>query len=405
MTKQLQHIPIRCILALTAVVAWVACTEDHLGDRVEPHPGTSTPVGQYPIAFSSATADQETETRASESTLGHDFLVYGYKNVAGQQQTVFNGYTVWYREGSGNTSEDNTHGYFYVGGEQTIKYWDFSATEYHFWGVWDDRGDLTEISDGVGNSKVLTIHDVPLRVGEPADRAYDVLYSTLVERRSVTTDVVQFNFKRPYAQLRVQFYTSEPLEGDDQIDLSAIRFAPDPAATSPQVNKVYAKGDVIVTYPLTAADCPGYQHETVEVRNLSNPQDELFFEDVILNATYGTTSNTAITAPVADSDGLRLDDMPGTSLTRAGEVPGKKYFYYPLPMGELNPAFIMTLRIHGDTETKTAVVPANFMQWKPNFLYTYIFKITEAGKKIEFYDVRIEPWHYGGSQEEEWKNW
>lgn len=74
-------------------------------------------------------------------------------------------------------------------------------------------------------------------------------------------------------------------------------------------------------------------------------------------------------------------------------------------MGEKNPAFIMSAHINGDMEWKNAVVPATFMQWKPNYLYTYIFKITDASKKIELYDVKIDPWKYGGSQEEEWNNW
>lgn len=402
------NIYIAFLLALTSVLAWVSCAEDHLYPEEKPTPEAPQPPkpDELPtIAFASIAADQESTTRADGPTLGHDFVVYGYKNVGGSQQTVFDGYTVKYRAGSANTSEDNTHGYYYVGiGNQSLKYWDFVASEYHFLGAWDERGDLTKFTDNA-NNKVLTIRDVPLRVGDPAP-AYDVLYSSLIERRHpVTTDVVRLEFKRPYAQLRIQFYTSVPLEGDDVVKLSHISFAPDPEATSPWVNKVYAKGDVKVTYPLTTS-CTGDAHETVEVdkESLREPQDELLFEDVTLTSTLGTTSNTAITAPIDESGGLRLDDMPGSSLnTRAGEVAGKKYFYYPLPMGELNPAFTMRARV--DDEVKTAVVPANFMQWKPNFLYTYIFKITEAGKKIEFFDVKIDPWLYGGSQEVEWKNW
>lgn len=357
------------------------------------------PEGQFPIAFASVAADQESMTRADGPTLGKDFVVYGYKKVGGEEQTVFNGYTVKYLAGSANTSQDNTHSYYYVYGEQTLKYWDFAAAEYHFWGAWGKTSDCATFSGDKHN--ILTIPNVPLRVGEPAPED-DVLFSSLYERRPVSTDVVQLSFKRPYAQLRVQFYTSEPLVGEDKVLLTNISFAPNPGATTSLVDKIYAKGDVVVTYPLTESSCPDNVHETVTVQNYSSPQDNLRFKNVTLT-TANMTSDKAFTAPVDDSEGFLLGDMPGESLTRAGEQPGEKYFYYPLPMGELNPSFTMTASV--DDEVKTAVVPATYMQWKANYVYTYIFKITEAGKKIEFYDVKIDPWRYGGSQEEEWKNW
>lgn len=74
-------------------------------------------------------------------------------------------------------------------------------------------------------------------------------------------------------------------------------------------------------------------------------------------------------------------------------------------MPDASPAGAFTLSLNIDGDSKTAVVPAAYMQWQPNTCYTYIFKITEAGKKIEIYDVLIEPWKYGGSQDEEWTNW
>lgn len=360
----------------------------------------------HPIAFSSVEAEEAAVSRA-ETTLGRDFVVYGYKNVGGIEQTVFDGYNIRYQAGSANTSEDNTHGYYYVGDGQQIKYWDFAASEYHFWGAWMASSDRATFSGDAHD--ILTIHDVPLRVGEPAPED-DVFYSELLVRYPVSADVVRLSFKRPYAKVRIQFYTTEPIETvSDNIELSNISFAPDPDAASPLVNKVYAKGDVVVTYPRTDDNCSGKATEKVVVNNYSQPQDALLFDDVTLSPGIGVSSNTAATAPIDDTEGFRLSDMPGTSLKskrrKAGEQPGRKYYYYPLPMGEMNPAFTMSVSIDGDPELKTAVVPANFMQWKPNFFYTYIFKITEAGKKIEFYDVKIDPWKFGGSQEEEWKNW
>lgn len=380
---------------MAAVMATVSCASD---DSITPA------ADKHPIAFVTDMADEEVVARST--TLGHDFVVYGYKRVGGAEQTVFDGYTVQYRQGTAATSEDNSRDYYYVCGEQSIKYWDFAATEYHFWGLWRETTDLASFTEAKHN--VLTIHNVPLRVGEPAPED-NVLYSALSVRCPVSGDVVSLDFKRPYAKLCIQFYTNDPLSPGDQIDISGITFAPDPEATDPLVHSVYAKGDVRVTYPLTTDDCGGDGRERVEVLNLGLPRTALNFEAVRLdyNQSLGISSNTAVTAPIDESEGFSLQDMGGASLksrsARAGEIPGKKYYYYPLPMGDRNPNFVLSILVDGDP--KTAVVPSTFMQWRPNCSYTYIFKITEAGKKVELYDVKIAPWQYGGSQEDTWNNW
>ena len=358
---------------------------------------------QVPIGFDFVTEEAESVTRA-DVTLGRDFVVYGYKNVGGNEQLVFNGYKVKYVAGSANTSEDNTHGYSYVdaANNQTIKYWDFAASEYHFWGLSAEQG----VAASFTANNVIEIANLSLRVGEPDPQ--EVVYSGLCERRPVSADVVTLGFKIPYTKVRIQFYTNEPIQSPkDNVSITNISFGPDPDAVSPLVNKVYGKGKVQVTYPLTTG-CPGGAEETVEVVDYSEPRDALVFKDVTLTSELGISSNNAVTAPVDESDGFRLDNMPGASLkisaTRAGDEP--KYFYYPLPMGDKNPAFIMSANIDDDVNLapKTAVVPANYMKWKPNFMYTYIFKITASGQ-IEFYDVKIDPWKYGGSQDVEWTNW
>ena len=394
------NIHVAWFMAMVLVMALAACGE---------HGVTRTEIERYPIAFASIKADDEVVTRAASTPLARDFIVYGYKNVGGVEQTVFNGYNVYYSLGLDNTSEDNTNGYYYVNSNQTVKYWDLSASEYHFWGVCKDSQYQIDFSGE--KNKIVTIKDMTLRAGAPDPE--DVLYSELYDRNPVSVEVVKLTFKHPYAKVRIQFYASDPINDEkDNVNITNISFGPDPAAASPYINKVYGKGDVVVTYPLTNAGCTGTQVETVSVSNLDQPQDALLFGNVTLTKNLGTSSNTAVTAPIDESEGLRLGNMPGVSLkapaTRAGEIDGVKYFYYPLPMGDKNPAFIMKANIDDDVnaEPKTAVVPANFMQWKPNFLYTYIFKITgSSGKKIEFYDLKIDPWKYGGSQDEEWKNW
>ena len=51
----------------------------------------------------------------------------------------------------------------------------------------------------------------------------------------------------------------------------------------------------------------------------------------------------------------------------------------------------MSVSVNGTA--KTAVVPAEYMSWKPGYSYTYIFKITEeGGVEIDLVQVAVTTW-------------
>ena len=317
---------------------------------------------QHAIAFASEEADEEVMTRAS-APLNRDFTVYGYKKVSGNAHVVFDGYSVTYNSGSAGTSDDNTHNYSYVNGStQTIKYWDFGASEYNFWGA--TGGSFAD------QGATLTINDLALSTTEP-DPTNTVLFSALYHRSPVSTDVVKLLFKRPYTKVRVMFYTNTKLTNNafDNIQITGITFGP----ASPK--QIITKGSLKVTYPKSGVGSETYSTEASD----EDKADNLTFGNVQIDYAHGTASNNAVTA-----------------------VPtGGSEFYYVVPNDYTTP-FSLSATVDG--EDKTAVVPANFMNWRPNFVYTYIFKIS-GGKYMELYDVQIDPWKYGGSQEEVWKNW
>lgn len=368
------------LLTLGVVGVFASCQDD---DNL-------TASQECPIAFSSHSADEGEVTRAAE-TLGRDFVVYGYKRLdADTEQKVFDGYHVWYNDGSDHSSVDNTAGYSYVKEDegQSVKYWDFSASEYHFWGVSADEGAYSFTGE---KRNILTLQNLSMGVGGVTPWEDRVYYSGLTDRKPIVdglpnTDAVQLRFQRPYTKVRVQFYTIEPVAGSYQLQLSRISFGPSSAVAPEQVDQVYGTGSVRVTYPLTSTGCDGEAHETVEVvkGSLADAQDKLAFQDVLIRESVGTASNNAVTAKV---------DAEGNT------------FYYLLPMGQMNPDFVMSVCVNNDNPAlaKTAVVPAAYMCWRQNYLYTYTFKI--VGQDIEFYDVKIDPWKYGGNQEEEWRNW
>lgn len=312
-------------------------------------------------------------SRAPGEPLQRNFVLYGYKQKPGDDvQIVFDGYAVRYQLGSAHTTADNTHDYSYVEGLQTIKYWDYGASEYNFWAYTGDKSHFQTNGSGHRDGTILSIPDLTLSTTEPDVNTR--LFSKLYHRSPVTRDVVRLEFMRPYAKVRLLFYTTEEQTGDDQIHLTDIHFGGGS-------NSILHSGAMTITYPKT-----GSARETITVTAGTSPgstRDYLSFNAVTLDATHGTTSSNAVLAvPSGGTD-----------------------WYYTLPLSTdaIPAAFTLTLNI--DDDPKAAMVPAEYMHWKPNTCYTYIFKITEAGKKIEIHDVLIDPWHYGGSQAENWTNW
>ena len=311
------------------------------------------------ITFSSFNQEEEAVTRAT-TPLNDDFTVWGYKTMSVDMvQKVFQGYKVKYVAGSGGSTADNTDNYSYVNGtDQDIKYWDFAASGYNFWGY--TGGNYDE------SSNTLTISELSQSVTEPDVK--DKMFSSIYHRSPVSKDVVQLQFKRPYAKVRMMFYCSDAIDDGDKVEIGASTFVPE----SP--NQLITRGVLEVTYSQS-----GNASETYKTTSTTTA-DHLSFDPVNLTNESGTASNNAALAKPSD----------GTD------------YYYVIPY-DYNQAFTLSTTIDGDV--KTATLPKEFMNWKPNFVYTYLFKITEASKKIEFYEVKIDPWKYGGSQNEEWKNW
>ena len=175
-----------------------------------------------------------TATTRADNTLGQDFLIYGYKNV-GSLQTVFDGYTVKYQASSAGSTDDNSADYYYVYDDQSLKFWDYSASEYHFWAVSPaENQSLYEFVDD--DPSKLKIKDIRL-FSASVDPSPDVLFSELNVRCPVSADLVTMRFRRPYSKVRIMFYLGEEHEND--LTISNVTFGPDPSATTPKVNSIY----------------------------------------------------------------------------------------------------------------------------------------------------------------------
>lgn len=312
-----------------------------------------------PIVFAPVTREVTETSRAGGNGLEQNFVVCGYKRVAQGQQYVMPRYGVTY---SGGT-------YSYVTGSQPLVYWDDSASEYRFWGYAGNGIESTE--DGA----TLTI---PVSLQKELSPSLP-LFSELKLITQIDYKTVELEFLHPVSEVAVMFYSEEPLADGEELRVTDIAIAPKENSQAGKVSKIWNTGLVTVNYPLGGAT-----RETVSVLQ-SNPtsvSDNLSFNDLTLTKDAGDKIGKAVYASVPDANSNH---------------------YYPLPMGDKNPEFLLTMKLDG--EDRTATIPEQYMRWQANHSYNYIFKISGVSRNVELHDVKIEPWHYGGSQDEVWNNW
>ena len=292
----------------------------------------------------------------------------------GDTQCVFPSYVVNWTSNSAGTTTSNSNGWEYVAPNQTIKFWDWSAKAYRFFAVTGWSGDDAPASVGgydaqkaykAGENAVsMLANAVPLLDGGRIDLAATKTQMALAPYFSrlwfSTGDPVAYpdkqfgklvvlEFLKPYARVRFIFKYVFPREG---IKLEDIQFKP-----SAVDSKILRKGTVTVSYPI---------------------------QGTATSETFTTTSSGA----AEQLDYFSEDYDPEDDTKDYDETDNG--WYMVLPNNDQG-SYTLSVKVNGDA--KTAVVPANYMQWLPGYSYTYIFKITdEGGVEIGWVDTAVTPW-------------
>lgn len=355
----------KSILTINAMaLCLLSCSSGGQDDAFVPEPSpTPPPTPEDPngvcIAFGSSSDSWQDAptTRAETTTTGLDtyynsFRVWGYKSAGSQK--VMDNYRVLHN------SDNKAWEYIGMGNDdnpQTMKYWDYSATDYRFmaYAPADADGVTTDTKDDTRNIVF------PYKYSDDATPTSLTYISDLWQ----TTDHekygknVTLTFAPIIAKLRFKFLYPNDAK---RISVKDIAFtATNEKATIP------TSGTITVSYPLTG----------------DNPQRSIAM-------TQPEEGRIVFTIPYEEKD----DDIH----ILKGENPpyGKWYYVPPLDIaGETQGSYTITATIDGNHSTAT--VPAQFMQWKAGFQYTYIFKITEAGTLITFSEVKVEQWVEGAN--------
>lgn len=408
-----------------SALALASCSsDDFVGDNSGNLHGTTN--GE--IAFAGGTAKI---TRAGNHVgavaaklLNNQFIVAGFKSATapttGVSATpVFDHYTVHWDANTAGTTADNTSDWKYVGhvpqtglsgiteGKQTIKYWDYSTAQYDF--IAFSVGDKTIITDTeteptTGQVKVTKVDaanatnktkgaytikgkaedlskcyiaDLVTAYKSKAGGTSDYQNEVTLSFRNLTTKVrvALYETIPGYSVKDVKFYSVGTGDNDQTIsETSATLFASGATAT----DNFYGSGTATVYFPTVGKDNinnSDYNKAHVAIAGENGQTTQTFG-----NLNYGLSDDKRLGETEADKLYLATKSSEATYAT------GKNHYEIVLPN---EAGTTLTLRVNytlvandgSGEEIKVygakAIIPAIYAQWKSNYAYTYIFKISD----------------------------
>ena len=359
-------------------ICLLSCSTPEQDDLLIPEPLK----GSISFGGNSGTWQDAPTTRANKETgletISKSFKVWGYKTIEGNKadgfdhyQNVMDGYLVNWTQQTTTTTSSNTADWEYVGihndklnTNQTIKYWDYSATSYRFfaYSIPTAAGNSTApyFSGPLtteGSTNLHASYSIPFNYDKDATNVSTPYISDLwmsdnqnFENRKYGA-CVKLTFAPIITKVRFKFN----YQAESQVSITKISFRNVNDVPSP------TSGNIIITYPITGMDTQA---------------------SYIWETTGTETELINFTIPYEEEG-----DLNHQTTTR------KKWYFVP-PLGDSKTtqqsAYIITADING--KKATATVPAEFMQWKAGYQYTYIFKITKAGTNIAFTNMQVEKW-------------
>ena len=413
-------------LYAASVLALASCSsDDFLGENSGNGQNAANSVINFGGGTTKTTRATSNSTYKIENLRANGFWVYGTKHsaiedkTAQNDQAVYTNYLLAYKEGSANHTQSNTAGWEYVGVDnslyrehvtpkvdeaQTIKYWDYSAVAYTFYAATAKPEDVKEgkviikktLEDADAEGTVYTKgYEVTLK----NDADWDQLYFADRKVINKTKDAehgkhdvyggeVNFTFRNALTKVRVAMYEIVPgysvsidkfyytKDGEStQTTVATDKFTADakntPLVTSEEGVKykvVYysdteANGQ-LVNQPKMLPNKTGEEGATKKVFEIGDRKTLIGSAD---DTKSGTKLSTDITKPTYDTDG------------------GKYTLFMPQADNDmtLNLKVDYTLTsLDGSNEKihvkgATATIPAKYLCWRPNYAYTYIFKISD----------------------------
>ena len=378
--KNIAHPMPRILIYLLLFICFYmqSCSSAVQDGPIVPQPDTTTKS----IAFNSSNDKwQDAGTRTTTSgleTLFKSFRTWGYKTTDNTQpsalQTVMDGYKVEYTQGTAGSTTTNTADWEYVGiqnpmltSPQNIKYWDFSATSYRFFAYSPFNTQVHTTINTTPTASTATF-TFPFDYSDQAN-AKSTPYAShlwLATPTSTTTSYgacVTLTFAPIIAKVRFRFTYPQSTQS---VSISNIQFCDSRFMDNPSIADTPLHGSITATYPLT-------ELPTSTLPTLS-----------MVPASTAATGHLLLSIPYEEAtDNIHILKDPSLY---------QKWYYVPPCANIPYEQGSYTIRALIGGKEVTATVPAQFMQWRAGYQYTYIFKLSDVGGNISFTDLQVEQW-------------
>ncbi len=415
--------------AAIALTALGSCTSDEFVGENQ----SSTSQDSGAIAFTSGTKNITRATGADAAALLHNnFVVEGIKTIPGSGSSpttveVFDNYNVNYSENTADKTASNTANWEYVNqpilsgktavSEQTIKYWDFAASQYDFWAYslgTAAASDVTVTSldhDAALGTSAYTITGSLENLGKvyisDLQTAYNPEKSVSGLTESQTAPLVMGNevdltFRSLVTKVRMGLYETIP-----GYSVRDVQFYPSASGTPASDVYLYASSAALPAVGSGGTATYKVSFDHIGKDNLSST-DYNKAHVALDGESNGTSANIGFgtLAYGAHQDGKHektgyTEGSGGSSdtwteiwvqraanqatwATESGASAGAYSIVLPNETGA-----VLTLKVDytlesidgsGETITvhgATTLVPSQYTQWKPNYAYTYLFKISD----------------------------
>ena len=388
--------------------------------------------GETPIAFSMNTpnatrADKEDGDAAT--ALGNEFIVWGEKttgtedgNAASDANLVFKNYRVQYTASTANTTVSNTDDWEYVGitpykastetttteafvspsiwtsanTKQTIKYWDDNAASYTFTAVSAKQEDIAGrkvliTKNTSGSSASEKGYKIELASGATVGDIYVADRNVIGKTNgNFSHSAVKMSFRNFQSKIRFGIYETVP---GYKVVITGIKYNNDTEKTS-TTKGFGVDGNFVLAGAKNNGSNTSYtvtydanNHAQVAV-TAGNSQDYIETEGTNwLSTEFSLTDNTkkciGETAATATYD------------KTSGNDPKAYTAILPNPSNNSNLKLTVKYELYSEdtgekisVDYKTVEVPKQYCQWKSNYAYTYLFKITD--KSAELYPITFD---------------
>lgn len=421
------------LLFASAILAFASCANDsYLGTEDEKHIANGDQAITFGFDVQRATRAESTGATAA-GKLSNQFVVYAEKNetdgtAPAPGNLVIKNYVVNYVTNSAYTSTSNTKDWEYVGFKfddasatipttsystnitpnsgadvvQTIKFWDDAASSYTFTAVsalpadiQNGRVKITKTTSGTnqyakGYSLTLT------KTTESGNDTYpDLTHLYFADRKNIAKgdgynhSVVTMNFRNVLSHVRVGIYETIP-----GYRISAITFYnQESTPVEYQKSSTSAFGAVCPNYTsnfvgtLTVTygdDNSGHMNEPIVSANGTAATD-LILGTNFNSLTVGSTDPSVAAKFLGEDATNATYDTDGGTYTAVMPQTAGSNLKLKVNYTLYNTITKETINITG----KTAEVPAEYLNWKANYKYTYLFKITDDGLNPITFDAAV----------------